>query len=512
MVCMKPTPATSHLSRRSQLLATAVLAGLFAGAGGFVDQQEPPQPQAPGAAPATAPATAPAEAVIVTSVEGKARARANPDAEWKLVEVGMRLPQGAQIQTGQASRVVCAVPPGREFVVDRLSTVTVLEAEQRGNRLRTDLLMEYGRTDLRVQKAGLEQDARIRTPGATASVRGTALSVYNQPPFAPELRTYTGVVDYRFARRQLTVAKGGRSTGGRGTAETALLASVVDPNTRNARTNADAAFISQEVSRGAVVTYNQDIRLTEIRGGAGAQTDAQLFRSLPGKLNFVIRWDGNVDVDVFVAVDARPLEEIFAPTGATFNPTTILFPGYGLETAPSGGRIPYNHRGGARGGQEICFWPDAFPQGVYGFSALNNSETATADVRFNAFLDGNKVPMYTFDVDGNLVRGNGFRRTLGPVNNDPNDLSDTASMVVPVPRSDLFELIIPEVPDETLDGTAAAPPPPAPVQSAVQPAPPRGQRSGQKGVSKPAKPNRAAVRETRPSARLSKPQPLLRNR
>src|SRR5256885_16265837 len=105
--------------RVARSLAAAVLAAMSTGAGGLRAQQAPDGPAA------TRPALA--DAVIVTSIEGKARARNDPDAEWKLVEVGMRLPQGAQIQTGQSGRVVCAIPPGREFVVDRLSTVTVLE-------------------------------------------------------------------------------------------------------------------------------------------------------------------------------------------------------------------------------------------------------------------------------------------------------------------------------------------------------------------------------------------------
>jgi glucose/arabinose dehydrogenase len=171
----KPRQASRRSAERA--LSTAVLTALLAGAGGFRSQdQQPPAATAP-AATAPAAQSAPADAgagangavansVVVTSLEGKARARRDPDAAWQIVEIGMRLPQGAEIQTGPTARVVCSVPPGREFVVDRMSKVTVLEAEQTGNRLKTDLMMEYGRTDLRVQKAGLEQDARIRTPGA----------------------------------------------------------------------------------------------------------------------------------------------------------------------------------------------------------------------------------------------------------------------------------------------------------------------------------------------------------
>jgi hypothetical protein len=74
-------------------------------------------------------------------------------------------------------------------------------------------------------------------------------------------------------------------------------------------------------------------------GGAGPQTDAQLTRSLPGTLNFVVRWQGNADVDIFVANDPRSIEQIIAGGFSTFNPDSILYPGFGLQTSPSGGRI-----------------------------------------------------------------------------------------------------------------------------------------------------------------------------
>jgi hypothetical protein len=417
--------------------------------------------QQPATAPATAPSTAPAGAdvVVVTAVEGMARARTGPGADWQLAAVGMRLPVGAEISTGPRARVTCSIPPGEEFVVDRMSNVTVLEAERRGNRQRTRLIMEYGRTAARVQAAGIQHDMRIRTPATTASVRGTEYTVYDQPPFAPELRTYTGLVDYRFAKRQMLVGRGGRSQGGRGSAETALLESVVDPSTPRVRTAADAALIANETSRGAVVRYDQDIQLNEIRGGAGPQTDAQLARSLPGRLNFVLRWPSNADVDIFVTV--QPGDQFDIILNGAFNPQTFLYPGFGMETSELGGRIAYNHRGGRNGGQEICFWTDAFPTAVYGFSALNNSSTSSADVKFNAFQDGQKISLYTFsEVDGSLIRTKGMRRTLAP--------DGVNSAIVLAPPNDLFESFLPESPDETLDGTVppeagGTPPPPEPL-------------------------------------------------
>ena len=398
----------------------------------------------PGAGGAGAAGAADADAtVLVTAVEGKARARTSPTAEWQLVTEGMRLPVGAEITTGPRARVTCSIPPGQEFVVDRMSTVTVLEAERRGNRQRTQLIMDYGRTAARVQAAGIEHDMQIRTPATTASVRGTEYTVYDQPPFAPELRTYTGLVAYRFAKRQLSVGRGGRSRGGRGSAETALLESVVDPSIARVRTEADAALIASEVSRGAVVSYDPDIQLDEVRGGAGPQSDAALASSLPGRLNFVLRWNQNVDVDIFVTV--QPGDQLETILSGTFNPQTFLYPGFGQQTSPTGGRIPYNHRAGANGGQEICFWPENFPTAVYGFSALSNSNTNPVDVRFNAYLDGEKISLYTFDLEGALIRTKGILRTLEP--------AGTASTIVLAPTNPLFEEILPESPDETVPGS-----------------------------------------------------------
>jgi hypothetical protein len=408
-------------------------------------QQEPP---GPATATATAPADAPAadSAIIVTAVEGKARARTAPDAPWQLVAEGMRLPVGAEITTGPRARVTCSIPPGEQFVVDRMSTVTVVEAARRGNRQQTRLMMDYGRTAARVQAAGIEHDMQIRTPATTASVKGTEYTVYDQPPFAPELRTYTGLVDYRFAKRQLLVGKGGTSRDGKASAETALLASVVDPSTERVRTNADAALIANEVSRGAVLTYSPAISLNEIHGGAGPQTDTELVNSLPGKLNFVIRWAQNVDVDIFVTV--QPGDQLQNILNGTFNPQTYLYPGFGLETSPTGGRIAYNHRGGAKGGQEICFWPSTFPNAIYGFSALSNSSSQSADVRFNAYLDGQKISLYTFGDDGSLIRTKGIQRTLDP--------EGVFSSIVLAPTNDLFESLLPESPDETVSGQSSA--------------------------------------------------------
>jgi hypothetical protein len=484
-----------HRSSRIVLCAAGVL---LAVAGTTRAQLAASQP-ATGPAPATAPATAPAAAgdrsaaVVITAVEGMARARTGPNAKWQLAAKGMRLPVGAEIGTGPKARVTCTIPPGEDFVIDRMSNVTVAEAQRTGNRQQTRLVMQYGRTAARVQAAGIEHDMRIDTPVTTASVKGTEYTVDDQPPFAPELRTYNGLVDYRFAKRQLFVGKGGRSQGGRGTAETALLESVVDPSTPRVRTSADATLIANETSRGAVVRYNQDIQLNEVHGGAGPQSDADLANSLPGRLNFVLRWKQNVDVDIFVTV--QPGDQLNTILTGTFNPSTFLFPGNGLQTSPTGGQIAFNHRGGANGGQEICFWPEAFPTAVYGFSALNNSSTDPATIKFNAYLDGQKISLFTFAEDGfTLIRAKGIQRTA--------PAAGTQSVIVLAPPNDVFEGF-PESPDETLDPqVGGAPGASAPVKAMKAAAKQAAAKQATAKAGKPAK----ATKPVRADRRGRQPQ------
>jgi hypothetical protein len=239
-----------------------------------------------------------------------------------------------------------------------------------------------------------------------------------------------------------------------------------------------------------VVAYDPDIRLSEIRGGAGPQTDAALLNSLPGRLNFVLRWNANVDVDVFVTV--QPGDQLDTIANGTFSPQSFLYPGYGFETSPTGGRIPYNHRGGPNGGQEICFWPNSFPEAVYGFSAINNSEESSADVRFNAFVDGEKVSLYTFGLDGSLTRSKGIRRTLGP--------QGTESTIVLAPANPLFESLLDEGPDETLDGQPAQ-------ATAAAKAKARPGREAKPKQARAAKPKRAARDKTVVAAKAPRQKP-----
>ena len=412
----------------------------------FAFQNDAAAPPAGAANPAPADASgAERMTVVIAAVKGLVQVRENEAAAWQKAAVGMQLTEGAEFRTGPRSSVTCTIPPDQTIVLDRLGTVKVMEAIQTDTKVRTDLVMRYGRTDYAIEAAGREHDSTIRSPTSTLAVRGTSVRLYDQPPFAPEAETFTGRATYQFAKRQMAVRRGGRARGGRGSAEVALLESVVDPSgTAAARTASDATLVANEESRGAVVTYDPTFQVPIVRGGPGPRTDAELAQSLPGVLNFVIRWETDVDVDVVTTVS--PGDQLETLQGE-FKPETVLLPFYGLNVSPSGGRIAFDHRGGPNGGQEICFWPSAFPTAVFGFGALNNSATESVEVRFNAFLDGERLTLYTFDERGALVRSKGFRRTIGP--------DDSEALIALAPPVEALEdpAIIPELPDETLDGT-----------------------------------------------------------
>src|SRR5438270_1539956 len=87
----------------------------------------------------------------------------------------------------------------------RLGTVKVLQALRTGDKVKTDMLMKYGRTKYSVEAAGLEHESTIASPSGTLAVRGTVISLYDQPPYAPAATSYTGTAMFRDAHRQASI-------------------------------------------------------------------------------------------------------------------------------------------------------------------------------------------------------------------------------------------------------------------------------------------------------------------
>src|SRR3954470_14036639 len=146
----------------------------------------------------------------ITAIEGIVQVRQSEEAAWQKATVGMKLGEGAEFRTGPRSAVRFEIPPDQTITLDRLGTVKLIEAIQRTDSVKTDLGMKYGRVRYDVEAAGLAHDSTIHSPGSALAVRGTQVSYYDQPPFAPQATSLTGRAQFRNQRRQM-VAFGGKA-------------------------------------------------------------------------------------------------------------------------------------------------------------------------------------------------------------------------------------------------------------------------------------------------------------
>lgn len=359
--------------------------------------------QAQTTAPATtSPATAPATdlanlTVTVTGIEGVVQVRENPDQPWRKCELNMVLGAGAEFRTGPRSAVRCTIPPDQTFTVDRLGIVKVLQAAQQGGKIKTDLGMQYGRTRYDIEEAGLQHESVIRSPNGTLAVRGTRVSLYDQPPFTPRATSLTGRAVYANAKRQ--IAFGGKGAGktavandsdsaAETAAKAALLNNVIDPRSPIALSEAESQQLAFEVSRGA-------IRFDRLIISGFQPPPADLSGELPGMLNFAVTWTGFADIDMFVITNPNtPQQQILG------NPSIArLFPGQVTQKTTTGGRIDFDKISINKGAFEIAYWPSAtWTSGIYGIGAIHhdyrqrNPDYATvSNVKFEVYLNGRKI-------------------------------------------------------------------------------------------------------------------------
>ena len=341
---------------------------------------------APDTQPTTDPAGAQALQVTVTAVEGMVQYRTSEDAKWQKVQVGVVLDEHAEFRTGPRSAVQFKMGDDHTVTLDRLGTVKVLEAVQSGNKITTKLGMKYGRTRYDIEAAGLEHESSIASPSSTLAVRGTQFSSYDQRPFTAEAVSLTGRVEFQDAKKRVAFGSrgGGKNkidTNSNSSAAYAALGAVVDPTSGFARSSSEQPLIANLLSHGATIDYDFDKGIRVIRGGI-PPADEVLGQVLPGRLNFVLRWEGNSDVNL--AVLSPGLPEV---------PRSV-YPIGGLDSVPSGGRIDFDHRGGKNGGIEVVYWPKDYPLGIYSAGAVHISGP-NAPASLDVFLDGKRVPILT---------------------------------------------------------------------------------------------------------------------
>jgi hypothetical protein len=333
--------------------------------------------------PTTQPTTAQGEIqhlrAKVTGVEGLVQVRESEDQPWQPCKLGMEVGEGAEFRTGLRSAVRFTIPPDQTITIDRLTTIKVLQAVRDTKGVTTtDLGMPGGRMRYDIEKGDVEHRSTVHAPDSTLAIRGTQVSLYDQPPFAPEAVSLTGRAQFSTPKNR--TAFGGKNagktrvSGDRSAAETSLSQSFVDPSNPYSRTAAEQPLIENLISRGATVAVNDSKSIPIVTGGTPPNIE-QVVNILPGRLNFVVTWPGNTNLDLIVG----SLE-------GNHGKGEAIFPATGANTTPDGGQIPFDHRGGPNGGIEIAFWPATFPVGFFPVIINNNGAVAT-DFTFQAFLD-----------------------------------------------------------------------------------------------------------------------------
>jgi hypothetical protein len=359
--------------------------------------------------------------ISVTGVEGLVQVREASDKPWQKAMVGMTVTEGAEFRTGPRSAVRVLIPPDQTITLDRLGVVKLMQAIQQGNTVKTKVGMPYGRTRYDIEEAGIEHQAQLVTPSSTLAIRGTKVSVYDQPPFAPSAVSLTGRAVYTHAKRQ--VAFGGKGQGKTNVSaqvdnpgQFSLLQTFVDPNSSFGRPQADQRLINQLQAKGDVVTRNGELAVAF----GPAVTDAQLtdIISSQGRFNVSLRWFGPGDFDLFVLTND-------VKTGAPYtlgNPSYrgSVFKDIGLfgqdgtapvtaAMTPDGGKIKFDQVALGGGGFELASWNTPVPQVGYTVAVLYYDQRGKLknyplrqNFRVDAFLDGKAVPVLTnFDEIAN---------------------------------------------------------------------------------------------------------------
>src|SRR5207244_8147569 len=129
---------------------------------------------------------------------------------------GMVLGEQAELRTGPDGTIQFVIPPQEIVSVDHLTTLKILRVLHEGAKATTDLGIKYGRTRYDLEGGGLEHQSTLRSPNATLAVRGTRVSLFDQPPFAAQAVSLTGRAEFAANRRGKTgkpIASGHKRTG-----------------------------------------------------------------------------------------------------------------------------------------------------------------------------------------------------------------------------------------------------------------------------------------------------------
>jgi len=390
--------------------------------------------------------------ITVTGVEGLVQVRDSADKPWQKATVGMNVTEGAEFRTGPKSAVRVLIPPDQTITLDRLGVCKLMQAIQQGSTVKTKVGMPYGRTRYDIEEAGIEHQSQLVTPSSTLAIRGTKVSVYDQPPFAPSAVSLTGRALYTANKRQVAFGNKGQgktdvSAVTDSPGQYALLQTYVDPNSKFGRPEEDQHLINQLQSKGDIVLRNGQLALAQ----GPAVTDKQLsdIISGQGRFNISLRWFGPGDFDLFVLTpDPKTLQPAYTlgnPSykGSVFKDIGLFgdssLPAVTAAKTPDGGQIKFDQVAFGGGGLELASWNTPVPQVGYTIAIVYYDQRGKIqnyplrqNFRVDAFLDGKSVPVLTnFDE---IAAGTATELKFGPTYTGTASLVDSEK-ILPVDQT-----------------------------------------------------------------------------
>jgi hypothetical protein len=374
--------------------------------------------------------------VIVTGVEGDlAEVRKNEITPWIKAAVGMILRESAEFRTGPKSSIRFIIPPDQTFAIDSQGTIKLLAAVGDAKREKTDIGLSHGRVrydvdknaPVRIEQAGIEHDASIRSPNSALALRGTKVSLFEQSGFDPEAISLTGRAIY-INTRGIRVPFGGIRRAAVNGAQLSAAQQAADraealqsPNL--ARNDFATREISLVIQRGGFISGDVivgDLHLSD-------------FSKLPGALDFVLQWSGgpqkkleDLNLAVFSPNYPKNPQDFVANPPFTVsldpkNPASIATRAKSYpESSPDGGSISKNSVG--PDGLELASWPKNYPVGTYGVVVFN-------------FLDAFPPPKQTTDPVAYTITVKLNNQTIATYAGSVGFLQTSPLITVPVPAS-----------------------------------------------------------------------------
>lgn len=133
--------------------------------------------------------------------------------EWADVQPGQNLVATMELCTGPASEATLAFSDGSVLVLKELSQLRVGELLSQRNRIRIELYLRLGELKAQVKpQQALSTDFSVRTPNATASVKGTEIQrISYHPPEGTRTELVSGSLLVQTERGQTLIGGGDES-------------------------------------------------------------------------------------------------------------------------------------------------------------------------------------------------------------------------------------------------------------------------------------------------------------